>query len=123
MKRLFLAAGLAAVLIATGGASCAPTAPIEVTTPAETTVDEKALFALEAAYNVVGNTYLAAVDTGMLTGARKDEAKLNLDVAYGALRRARTAYEIGNSESFKAQADMARAALDLARRQIPIQSQ
>ena len=122
MKRLFLAAGLAAVLIATGGASCAPTAPVEITTPAKTTIDEKALFALEASYNVVGTSYLAAVDTGMLTGARKDEAKLNLDLAHGALLRARTAYEIGNAESFEAQAGFIRTVLDLARRQIPIQS-
>lgn len=103
MKRLLIAAA-AALALASAGAmtACAPIEPPFST--AQTTMDEKGMFALESAYNVAATAYLAAVDTGALTGARKDQARQYLQNAYGALGNARTAYAIGNAANFNAHA-------------------
>lgn len=118
MKRLMIAA--AAALMLTGGAltACAPTGEPAVTTRT-TAIDEKALFAVEAAYNVTGTAYLAAVDAGVLTGARKDQVKIKLQLAYSALLAARRAYEIGDARTFAEQAAAVISATDQAKALIP----
>lgn len=119
MKKLMIAAAAGLLLIA-GGAmtACAPVGEPAVSTRG-TAIDEKALFAVEAAYNVTGTAYLAAVDAGVLTGARKDEVKIKLQLAYSALLAARRAYEIGDARTFAEQAAAVVSATDQAKALIP----
>lgn len=118
MKRLMLACAALSLLSTGALTACAPTDGGVIASPDATTMDEKALLALESAYNVAGASYLAAVDSGALTGAQKDEAKLHLDLAYGALVRARQAYEVGNSQAFKISAAFLRSSVEQAQAQI-----
>jgi len=63
-----------------------------------TTLDEKALYASEVAYNSAANIYLEAVASGALTD--KQPTKTKLIKAYGYLRMLRTAYAAGDQASF-----------------------
>lgn len=79
-----------------------------VTTPPpvsaqQTLIDERALFAAEAAYNVAANAYLVADGQGVLSAPVKAQAKGFLGQAYAALRLARSAYTVGDARSYAAQ--------------------
>lgn len=80
----------------------------------------KAEFAFETAYNVAGNAYLAAVNSGALTGADKAAAKQALGRAYEAVLAARAAEALGDARTVQEQAatvtDLTQYVLTLARK-------
>lgn len=118
MKRLMLACA-ALCLVSTGLVSaCAPTGAGPAISADATTMDEKGMLALETAYNVAGVAYLSAVEAGVLTGARKDDARQNLQLAYSALTGARQAYELGNAANFQINADFLKGRLKAVQDQI-----
>lgn len=82
--------------------SACATAPVEINTKS-TILDEKALYAAEAAYNTVASTYLTLVDGGQLTGATKDVVKDKLILAATTLKLLRAAYLTGDSADFGVQ--------------------
>jgi hypothetical protein len=65
--------------------------------------DEKALYAAEAAFAGVSYGLNAAVDAGILKGARAAQAKTYYDNAYSALKIARQAHIAGNATQLQAQ--------------------
>lgn len=112
MKKFLTASAALLAFAATGCAPMAspvPTAPVVSTT--ETLIDERALFAAEAAYNVAASAYLAIEST--LTVDQKAPIKAALGQAYGALILARHARDIGEADSF---VEQTRAALAFASR-------
>lgn len=70
---------------------------------ASTTLDEKALYAAEASYNVAATAYLEALENGLVTPAVKAQVKPMLVKAYEALKAVRVAYRAGNAANFSAQ--------------------
>lgn len=102
IKRMFLAAAICAL------AACQPApAPGNASEPIAsaglgdaTVMDEKALYALEAAYNVPAHAYVTADAKGLLNDATKAKVKPLLVKAYDALKLARMAYATGNSANF-----------------------
>lgn len=79
-----------------------------VTQPTAGLIDEKALYAAEAAYNVAATGYLNAVDSGALKDPTKALVKACLMDAYSALVLGRKAQKIGDAPSFGAQVGIAR---------------
>ncbi|MBY0395656.1 MAG: hypothetical protein K2X91_04185 [Thermoleophilia bacterium] len=114
LSRLFALPSLAAVLIgAMVLASCATVAPpggppgsspSPVVSAAGTLTDERALYALEAAYNVAAHAYVTADDRGQLSAELKARIRPALTASYAALRAARAAHAAGNADSFATQA-------------------
>lgn len=83
----------------------APTTPVAPVAAsgglgARTTLDEKALYAAEAAYNVPANAYVEANKRGLLSPELKARVKPLLVTAYARLKDARAAYRLGNASSF-----------------------
>ena len=109
LRNLILGICLALTPLVAGCASLATSSPIAATTA----VDDRAMFAVEAAYNVPAHAYVTADANGLLTPAVKAQAKPLLLQAYEALELARAAYQAGNAAGFEAQAA---AVQDLANR-------
>lgn len=93
-------------------------APTSGGVTAGTVIDEKAMYAAEAAYNVAANAYVTADGNGLLSAATKAKVKPYMLQAYDALKLARAAYKAGDSAVFVQQvarlndyADMAKALL------------
>lgn len=84
-----------------------------------TLVDERALVALEAAYNVAASAYVAADDRGQIPPAVRERARQALVSSYQALTLARTAYRAGDSPTFATQAAEASRLVAQARELIP----
>src|SRR5690606_2424338 len=101
MKKILLASAVAVALSMGACATSAPPAP--PITGHQTVLDERALFAAEAAYNVAANAYLAAGQTNVLPEARRAQAKAALEQAYQALLLARSAYAVSDAATFGAQ--------------------
>lgn len=78
-----------------------------------TVMDEKALYAVEAAYNVPAHAYVTADGKGLLNSALKARVKPLLVQAYAALKTARAAYATGNARTFtEAKASVERLAAE-----------
>lgn len=73
--------------------------------------DERALYAVEAAYNVAAHAYVTADTAGQLPAALKARVRPVLVSSYQALLAARAAYAAGDAATFTAQA---RAAVEFA---------
>jgi hypothetical protein len=99
---LFLAGllGLAAV----SGAACSGCSILSDNQGllAGTPIDDKALYAVEAADFGAEAAAEAAVDSGLLKGADAAKAQSLLDQAHQALKAARDAYEAGDAKTFAA---------------------
>jgi len=128
LSRLFAFPSLAAVLIgAMGMASCAPVAPpggLSGSSPPPVTAqgtlaDERALYALEAAYNVAAHAYVTADDRGQLSAELKARIRPALQSSYAALLAARAAYRAGDAATFAAQAGAVVEFANRARALIP----
>lgn len=114
LSRLFAFPSLATVLIgALMLAACATTSPPPgvpgsgpppVVSAAGTLADERALYALEAAYNVAAHAYVTADDRGQLSATLKARIRPALTASYAALRAAREAHAAGNATTFATQA-------------------
>ena len=72
-------------------------------TLAATALDDKAMYAAEALYNVPADAYVVADNNGKLSPAIKEKAKLLLIKAYAVLEATRAAYKAGNATEFAAQ--------------------
>jgi len=93
---------LIAFALALATTACVPTPSAPVSTQS-TVLDEKALYAAEAAYNSASFTYLTLVDGGQLDGTKKTMVKDKLILAYAALKALRTAYAVGDSTTLNQQ--------------------
>lgn len=82
-----------------------------VATLNHTLADERAMASAELAYNQAAQVYITALEAGVLTPARKAQAKAALAKTYDALKAARSAYDTFNATSFQAQVQ---AVLNLA---------
>lgn len=77
----------------------------------KTSLDERAAFAAELAYEAFRTAAEVGVDAGLIKGERA-VAIANIDSrAYQALMVARAAYEAGNAESYASALSNARAAI------------
>lgn len=65
-----------------------------------TTIDEKLLYTAEATYNVAARSYLSLVDSGVMTPETKAQAQGVLISMYDTLLALRTAYTIGDADTF-----------------------
>lgn len=116
--------GLALTACTTAGGSVplpggdGSTAPPIVSTDG-TLADERALFAVEAAYYVAATAYVSADDRGLIPGPTRERARQALVTSYQALNLARTAYRAGDSPTFSAQAAEALRFATQARDLIP----
>lgn len=70
-----------------------------------TAIDEKAMYAAEASYNVIAQIYVTSEARGKLTPELKAAIKPILVSAYDALKLARAAYAAGNAVDFLHQAN------------------
>jgi hypothetical protein len=95
---LFAALALATVPLGACAGGQAPSAP--AVDLSQTAIDEKALYAAEALYNVPAQAYVDADARGKLTPEMKAVLKPKLADAYKALLAIRVAYEIGNETMF-----------------------
>lgn len=126
MKR-FLVAGvmLAVALAVTACSGCAPLQALSAgmsNTEAiggKTALDEKALFAVEAAFYGANVAAEAAVDNGLLKGPTATKVADALDVGHKALLTARAAYRAGDAKSFGARLTAAQDAIGEAWSLIP----
>lgn len=66
-----------------------------------TTVDEKALFAGEAAYNFIASTYVDVVNRKLISDQTKAVVKPKVQEAYKALKALRDAYAAGDAATFR----------------------
>ncbi len=117
-----LAAVLALAGCATSGPSVPPGGSVDpppIVSTGGTVVDEQAMFALEAAYNVTATAYLAAVDSGMIRSGADAPVRRVMIQGYRALQLARAAYRVGDAATFAAQAAAATEALERATALIP----
>lgn len=93
------------------GSGSGPGATVDPPTSASEVLDERALFAAEAAYNVAATAYVAADSRDVLPPAVAARAQPLLAKAYVALRGARVAYAASDALNFAA---FAREATTLA---------
>ena len=108
MKRLMSLAIVCALSLTAAACATMPAAPPgsgppPVTAAQNTLLDERALFAAEATYNVAAQAYLAADGRGQIPAPTKAAARSILIRSYEALRLARQAYQIGEADTFTAQ--------------------
>lgn len=116
MKKLILACCAALALTACGPTGTIPDIGAPIASTQATTMDEKALIALELAYNTAGTAYLTARDRGLLPAATLTQSRTALLRSYDALLLARRAYSIGDASSFSAQAALVISAAGEAKR-------
>ncbi len=121
MKKLLIACCAALAL-----ASCAPTTGAgagdglgPVISTQGTVIDEKALIGAELAYNTAASAYLVARERNLLPEATRAQARAALIRSFDALKLARRAYEIGDANSFAAQAAIVISAAAEAQRLVP----
>lgn len=86
---------------------------------AHTVLDEKALYAAEAAFNVPAQAYIAADEADLLSPEHKAAAKALLLKSYEALQLARKAYAVGDAATFAAKVVSAKAFAEQARVIVP----
>lgn len=84
-----------------------------------TVVDERALYAAEAAYNVPAHAYVSAEGTGRLPANVKAVVKSLLQEAYRLLRLAREAYCLGDFAGMRRLADSVKKSADDANKALP----
>jgi hypothetical protein len=103
MKIVFVSAAIALSLLGAGCSGCSTLASDKGVLSA-TTVDEKALYAAEAAFYGANTAAEAAVDNGLLKPGSPDAVKVAdwLQEAHAALLVARAAYAAGDAGSFTA---------------------
>jgi hypothetical protein len=117
MRKLVFAAALACLALAGCNGSIAPPAP--ATALQGTAVDEQAMYAAEALYNVPAQAYTVADANGQLSPEVKRQAKAMLENAYKVLLIARSAYASGNAEGFNSQVRQLTILSDAIRQLIP----
>lgn len=124
--RMLIAAVLAVALsacttnvppLATAGAVAADAAGIAppVSLADRTSADEKAMMAVEVAYKAARTVGEIGVDAGLIKGATATRVAQLDNRAYAALQAARSAYRLGNAESWLAALNQALQAIDAAR--------
>lgn len=114
MKRILLVACLSLAILAT-----ACMRPVAIPNAETMVLDEKALYAAEASYNVTANAYIAASEVGLMTPELKAKIKPVMVSAYKALTMARSAYLVANAKSFYEQIAAAKQLSEDARLLIP----
>jgi hypothetical protein len=97
-KALFAALALASLSLGGCAALQAPSAVASATA-----IDEKALYAAEALYNVPAQAYVVADGNGQLSPELKAVLKPKLQEAYRVLLAIRAAYAAGNAAGFASQ--------------------
>jgi hypothetical protein len=102
-KPLFAAAALALASLSLGACAGLQAPPGPAAALQATAVDDKALYAAEAVYNVAAEAYVAAEANGLLSPDTKAQAKAILANAYKVLTGARAAYAAGNASAFNSQ--------------------
>lgn len=124
MKRLRIFA-LAAVA-ALSAACSAPGAVAQHVEPVSaggvtsgTLLDERALYAAEAVYNVAANAYVTLDGRGLLPPALKARVRPLLLDAFAALQAARSAYRLGDAGGFTAKIAAVRDLATRARALMP----
>lgn len=112
IRNLLLAISLLfAPALAITGCTTVPLLKEEALT-AGTTVDAKALYGLEAAYNTAASAYLAANDAKLLSSDLKAKTKPMLVKAYDVLKAARAAYKVGDAVGVTNRYNEAKALID-----------
>lgn len=103
MKKLILAACAALALSA-----CAPVTTtggaLPIPSTRGTTIDEKAMIALELSYKTMAESFITARDRGLLPPDRLEEARQLILSAAEVLDAARAAYDAGDADTFGAKA-------------------
>lgn len=109
MKRIAILAALALAGCTPGGLTSVPASPAEV---ADTAVlDEQGALAAELAYKAARVAVETGVDAGVIRGVSATRfAELDRK-AYVALEKVRTAYRIGNADSYASALTEARGAI------------
>lgn len=104
MRQWFRGVALAlTLLIAPAITACSSLPPVSAVSTQNTVLDERALWAAEAAYNVPAQAYVRADQDGTLPASVKATVQPLLIKAYAALKAARSAYAIGDAANFNAQ--------------------
>lgn len=85
----------------------------------QTLIDEKAMYAAEAAYNLAAEAYITADAVGALAPDTKAKVKPIFAKAYEALKAARTAYSLSNAASFYEQTALVKQLANEAKALIP----
>lgn len=93
--------------------------PTQITVPttslcSHTAADEKALYGIEATFNVVAQAYVSADQHGLMSTSLKASLKPQMQVAYKYLKGARAAYDICDTATFTSY----QSALDTLNKQI-----
>lgn len=117
MRRLAFIAFAASLALA--GCATAPGPGGGVPAVTVGTLDEKALWAAEAAYNIPAQAYVAALETGSVTPAMRARMRPALQAAKRALDAARAAFRIGDALTYNAQLATARRFAAEARTLLP----
>lgn len=102
MKRSIFAATLVALAVIVAGCSGCTVSARDPTNLTQTVLDEKALYAAEAAYFGAATAAEVAVDNGYLTGPRAEQVNKAQSAAYTALLAARAAHRAGNAATYQA---------------------
>lgn len=92
----FMVTSVACVALGLSSCGSLPQVYPGLPTASSTSIDEKALYVAEAAYQGLGTIAEAAVDSGFLTGTRAGQVRDLNRQAYQALTLARTAYATAN---------------------------
>lgn len=100
MARKSLFAALALASLSLGGCAALQAPPAPAAALQATALDEKALYAAEALYNVPAQAYVVADGNGQLSPELKTKLKPMLQDAYRVLLAARAAYAAGNATGF-----------------------
>lgn len=112
----FACAAMLSLLTAPALTACASLPSFETSPLESTLVDDKALYAAEAAYFGAATAADVAVDSGVLTGERAGQVAALLERGYTSLGVARSAYRAGNARSAQTAAAEALAAIAGAQR-------
>lgn len=103
MVRKALFAALALASLSLGGCAALQAPPAPATALQATALDERALYAAEALYNVPAQAYVVADTNGQLSPQVKATLKPMLQDAYRVLLATRAAYAAGNATDFASQ--------------------
>lgn len=106
MSRLLLSSAMCGLLITSGCATGMSTPggyPDSPFTTSSTTIDERALYVAEAAYEGARQIINVSVDTGVLTGERATRVRNLNQQAYNALLLAREAQRTANARTYAEQ--------------------
>lgn len=103
MARIALFAALALASASLGGCAAFQAPPAPAAAFQATAIDERALFAAEALYNVPAQAYVVADTNDQLSPELKARLRPLLQEAYRVLVAARAAYDAGNATGFESQ--------------------